>query len=122
MLREHVARFWDAFKQKTLFGFAEEIGPLTQTLEQLIRIWEVLRIEDEVRYYKAYNGRPPKDRKAIARAFVAKSFLKYQRPVHSSKDYMSIALCVDFADLIDAETSQVNQHFQEHLLNLQKLN
>ncbi len=76
MLREHVARFWDAFKQKTLFGFAEEIGPLTQTLEQLIRIWEVLRIEDEVRYYKAYNGRPPKDRKAIARAFVAKSFLK----------------------------------------------
>ena len=77
MLRERVAHFWDRLKQKALFSLGEEHGPLTAPLEQLIRIWEVLRIEEQVRALPAgwLGGRPPKDRRAIARAFVAKSFL-----------------------------------------------
>jgi hypothetical protein len=64
-------------KQITLFALGvEAVGPLTPTLEQLIRIWEVLRIEEHALYTSALVGRPPKDRVAIARAFVAKSFLK----------------------------------------------
>lgn len=74
-MRETLARFWDGLKQKTLFALGQEVGPLTPTLEQLLRIWEVLRIEGNVHYISALEGRPPKDRQAIARAFVAKSFL-----------------------------------------------
>jgi hypothetical protein len=74
MLRESVAHFWNRLKQKTLFALSEELGPLTQPLEQLIRVWEVVRIEEKVRFMQAWVGRPPKDRQAIARAFVAKSF------------------------------------------------
>jgi hypothetical protein len=77
MLRERVARFWDTLKQKTLFAMNEEIGPLTAPLEQLIRIWEVLRIEEQVKVLPTRwaLGRPMKDRRVVARAFVAKSFL-----------------------------------------------
>ena len=76
MERVNIARFWDFLKQKTLFPMAEELGPLTDTLEQLIRVWEVLRIEEKVHYELASTGRRPRDRGAIARAFVAKSCLK----------------------------------------------
>jgi hypothetical protein len=75
MRRDSVARFWDRLKQKKLFALGEEVGPLTATLEQLIRIWEVARIEEQVLYLAAFVGRPPSDRRAIARAFVAKAFL-----------------------------------------------
>ena len=75
MLRASVARFWDGLKQKTLSFLGEEVGPLTPTLEKLIRIWEILRIEEKIQYVPAWVGRPLKDRRAVARAFVAKSFL-----------------------------------------------
>jgi hypothetical protein len=78
MLRDSVAQFWDILKQKTLWGLCEEeIGPLSPTLEKLIRVWEVLRIEEHVKSHPEswLGGRPPKDRKAIVRAFVAKCFL-----------------------------------------------
>lgn len=77
MLRERVAYFWDMLKQKTLFPLGEEVGPLTRPLEQLIRIWEVLRIEEQVKILPAgwEGGRPLKDRRAVARAFVAKGYL-----------------------------------------------
>lgn len=76
-MREQVAHFWDALKQKCLFAFGEEVGPLTPTLEHLIRIWEVLRVEEQVKVLPASwaLGRPLSNRRAIARAFVAKSYL-----------------------------------------------
>jgi transposase len=74
-MREHIARFWDALKQKTLFPMAEEQGPLTEPLERLLRMWEVLRIEEHVQHRRAWTGRAPKSRKAMARAFVAKAVL-----------------------------------------------
>lgn len=75
MMRDKLARFWDVLKQKTLFALGEELGPLTPTLERLLRVWEVVRIEEYVKVLSFMIGRPPKDRQAIARAFVAKSFL-----------------------------------------------
>jgi Transposase DDE domain/Transposase domain (DUF772) len=77
MLREQVAHFWDALKQKSLFALGEEVGPLTPTLERLIQIWEVLRIEEKVKVLPGNwaLGRPMSSRRAIARAFVAKSYL-----------------------------------------------
>ena len=49
------------------------MGPLTEKQQQLVQTLEVIRIERLIpRYFRA-PGRPPKDRAAMARAFVAKA-------------------------------------------------
>ncbi|MCK5138353.1 MAG: transposase [Thermodesulfovibrionia bacterium] len=47
--------------------------PLTEKLEQLVKILELVRIEDFIRIPSYWHGQSPKDRKQIARAFVAKA-------------------------------------------------
>ena len=60
--------------QGSLFPWLEEdLGPLSKKQQQLITILEVIRIENHLRSYAGMPGRPPKDRVAIARAFVAKT-------------------------------------------------
>ena len=61
--------------QRVLFPLLEkEIEePLTEKLKQLIRILELVRIEDFIRIPSYWHGQSPKDRKQIARAFVAKA-------------------------------------------------
>ena len=49
------------------------LGPLTAKQQQLVRTLEVIRIEQWVPERFRVPGRPPKDRAAIARAFVAKA-------------------------------------------------
>ncbi len=71
-LRQTLSQFWNK-----VYGFLfpiieEEIGELTSRQRQLIGILEMIRIEDFVKT-AAGAGRPPEDRKAIARAFVAKA-------------------------------------------------
>ena len=59
--------------QSTLFPFLEEeLGGLTAKQQKLVNILEIIRIEDSI-IYTSRTGRPPKDRKAIVRAFVAKA-------------------------------------------------
>ena len=59
--------------QRNLFPYLEEeLGPLTEKQQKLVRILEIIRIEDSI-IYTSGTGRPPKDRKAIVRAFVAKA-------------------------------------------------
>ena len=59
--------------QRTLFPFLEEeLGPLTEKQRKLVSILEIIRIEDSI-IYTYRTGRPPSDRKAIARAFIAKA-------------------------------------------------
>jgi hypothetical protein len=71
-LRETIAHTWWTI-QDTLFPrIIEELGPLTQKQQELITILEILHIEVFIDSSKGYPGRPPKDRVAIARAFVAK--------------------------------------------------
>jgi len=48
---------------------------LTPKLEQLIRILELARVEEHVASSWGAAGRPPRDRMALARAFVAKAVL-----------------------------------------------
>jgi hypothetical protein len=61
--------------QEVLFPFLEkEIEePLTDKLKSLITILELIRIEEMVRVPKYWQGRSPKNRKQIARAFIAKA-------------------------------------------------
>ena len=60
--------------QSQLFPSVEkELGPLTEKQQKLIKTLEIIQIERFVKIYRGYRGRPPDDRQALARAFVAKS-------------------------------------------------
>ncbi|MCK5119790.1 MAG: transposase, partial [Candidatus Latescibacteria bacterium] len=59
--------------QTGLFPFLEEeLGPLDERKQKLIRILELIRIEESVSQATHGLGHPTSDRKALARAFVAK--------------------------------------------------
>jgi len=70
---EKIAEIWGRV-QRNLFPYLrEELGPLTEGHERVVLVLEVVRVEAHVRpgWMRRY-GRRPKDRKALARAFVAK--------------------------------------------------
>jgi hypothetical protein len=53
--------------QGTLFPWIEkELEPLTEKQQQLVRILEVVRIEEFIPDYFSYEGRPQKTRPAFA--------------------------------------------------------
>jgi hypothetical protein len=66
-----------SFLQRELFPMVEaDLGQtLTAPLQALIRIWEMIGIEDFVPSSQGQVGRPPRERQAVARAFVAKTVL-----------------------------------------------
>jgi hypothetical protein len=61
--------------QEVLFSFIEKEveEPLTEKLKQLITTLELIRIEEMVRVPSYWKGQSPKNRKQIARAFIAKA-------------------------------------------------
>lgn len=68
-----LSQFWERV-QRGLFGWLEaEVGELSGKQKQLVKILELLRVEDYVRRRRLLKGRPLEDRKAIARGFVAKA-------------------------------------------------
>lgn len=68
-----LSQFWERI-QRGLFGWLEaELGELSGKQKQLVKILELLRVEDYVQRRRLMTGRPLEDRKAIARAFVAKA-------------------------------------------------
>ncbi|OAD22018.1 transposase IS4 family protein [Candidatus Thiomargarita nelsonii] len=72
-LKETLSQYWLTI-QGTLFPWLkEELGDLTVKQELLITVLEILRIEEHLPAYFGIPGRPPADRVAIARAFVAKA-------------------------------------------------
>lgn len=74
--RENLSRRWFEI-QGTLFPhMTEQVGPLTKHHEQLISVLEFARIEDLLRRNYGLVGRPEEDRRAIFRAFIAKSVFK----------------------------------------------
>jgi Transposase DDE domain/Transposase domain (DUF772) len=60
--------------QSSLFPWLEEqLGELTEKEEKLVTTLELIRIERFTAFSRSLRGRPPKERAAIARAFVAKA-------------------------------------------------
>jgi transposase len=60
--------------QSSLFPWlSEELGSLTEKQQELVTTLEVVRIEEFIYSSRGFPGRPPQDRTAIARAFVAKT-------------------------------------------------
>jgi len=74
-MRETLTSAW-AHIQGFLFPMLrEEVGPLTGQHERLVTVLDVARIEAFVQMWPGLPGRPPADRHALARAFVAKAVL-----------------------------------------------
>lgn len=74
--RKTLSQFWSNV-QYTLFPEMEEyLGGLSETHKRLIAILELVRIEEFISSTRFNDGRPRKDRSAIARAFIAKIVFK----------------------------------------------
>ena len=74
-LKQTLSRHWFRF-QRELFPWLEQaLGPLGERYERLVRVVELVRVEEWLPYSGGWRGRPLKDRAALARAFLAKAVL-----------------------------------------------
>jgi hypothetical protein len=71
-LREALSQYWLNIQGSLFAWLKEELGELTDKQRQLVTTLEFLRLEEHLPSSRGFPGRPPKDRAAIARAFVAK--------------------------------------------------
>lgn len=75
-LRDSLSRYWKVFQTNLFLEAEEKLGPLSGKLVEVVRTLEIVRIESHVSYtHGGYVGRPTDDRRALARAFVAKAVL-----------------------------------------------
>lgn len=72
-LSETLSSYWTRIQGNLFPWLQEELGPLSQKQKQLITVLEVSRIEEFIQGPGIWPGRPESDRRAIARAFVAKA-------------------------------------------------
>lgn len=68
-----LSEYWNKIQRVLFPELEEELGPLTDKQMQLISTLEIVRIEQFLPTFFGCVGRPLKDRKALARALVAKS-------------------------------------------------
>ncbi len=71
-LHNRLAQAWLNIQDSLFPWLTEELGELTQKQQELVTTLEMIRIEEFILSSHGFPGRPPKDRGAIARAFVAK--------------------------------------------------
>jgi hypothetical protein len=74
-LRDSLSNTWSHIQGFLFPMLRDEVGPLTDKQNQVVVVIEVARIEAFVHMWPGLQGRPPADRHAIARAFVAKAVL-----------------------------------------------
>jgi len=72
-LRDTLSQTWLTIQGSLFPWLSEELGPLTEKQQELVTTLEMVRIEEFIISSRGYPGRPPQDRAAIARAFVAKT-------------------------------------------------
>jgi len=71
-LRDTLSQTWLNIQSSLFPWLSEELGSLTEKQQELVTTLEVVRIEEFIYSSRGFPGRPPQDRTAIARAFVAK--------------------------------------------------
>lgn len=75
-LRDRLTQFHRRFQRELVPLVEADVGQkLTPVMERLLRIWEQVEIERFVPSSRGLVGRPPRERAALARAFVAKAVL-----------------------------------------------
>lgn len=75
-LRQKISQCWTTIQEELIPQVTEELGSLSNQLLAVVRTLEVARIEEFVERRWCGIGRPPKDRLALARGFIAKAVLK----------------------------------------------
>jgi Transposase DDE domain/Transposase domain (DUF772) len=70
-----LSRTWSHIQGNLFPWLTEELGPLTETHKQVVTALEVAGVEAFVQVWSGLPGRPPCDRAALARAFVAKAVI-----------------------------------------------
>ena len=71
-LRKALSQYWLNIQGSLFPWLKEELGRLTEKQQQLVTTLELVRVEEFLCATHGLPGRPPADRSAIARAFVAK--------------------------------------------------
>ena len=74
-LRDSLSNTWSHIQGFLFPMLRDEVGPLTDKQKQVVVVLEVAGIAAFVHMWPGLPGRPPADRHAIARAFVAKAVL-----------------------------------------------
>ena len=69
----NISQHWNLLQAKLFPMIEEEFGFTTDKQQELIRIIDFARVEELIRSYHGYVGRPQKCRIAIACAFLAKA-------------------------------------------------
>lgn len=76
MLRENVSRYFQSMQRSLFPGFREELGPATDKHFAVIAALDMIQVERFTKYQSPFSvGRPPANRDALGRAFVAKAVL-----------------------------------------------
>jgi hypothetical protein len=81
-LRELLSSTWRHIQGSLFPHLREEVGALTGQHERVVVVLDVARIEAFVAVLSGLPGRPPADRQALARAFVAKAVLGLPQTTH----------------------------------------
>ena len=70
---KNLSQHWMHIQGSLFPWLEEELGPLSKKQQQLIMVLEIAHIEPFIPYFYGGVGCPLEDRRAIARAFVAKA-------------------------------------------------
>jgi len=72
-LRETLSSCWRRFQDELFPWLGEAVGPLSERHKQLVMVLDLSRVEALTPHWHGLPGRPPSERTALARAFVAKA-------------------------------------------------
>jgi hypothetical protein len=72
-IAQTISQYWSKIQASLFPQLEEQLGELTDKEKELVSTLELIRIEKFATYSRSLYGRPPKERAAIARAFVAKA-------------------------------------------------
>jgi len=68
-----LSQYWLRIQSSLFPWLEEELGEMTEKEQKLVTTLELIRIERFTALSRSLRGRPPKERAAVARAFVAKA-------------------------------------------------
>jgi len=68
-----ISQYWLRIQSSLFPWLEEELGEVTEKEQKLVTTLELIRIERFTAVSRSLRGRPPKERAAVARAFVAKA-------------------------------------------------
>lgn len=72
-VRQSVSNLWNHFQHNLFPWLEEELGPLSKKQQKLIQVFELTDLDSHIPYSGRGKGRPPSNRAAILRAFIAKA-------------------------------------------------